>query len=379
MKKNLLIIFGGKSCEHDISIITAHQAMDFVDENKYNVFPVFIDINGLFLYGSKLRSFEFCKSIDYSQLEKVYFKPADQNMYCKKNKVICHADAALLCMHGLNGEDGTLQGMLEMSGIAYTSSSVLGSALGMDKIAMKMFFGGLGLSILPYLWTYKEEYYNILGNKRFFDKAKEIGYPLIVKPSNLGSSIGITRASDEEGLKAAMDIAFKFDHRVVVERALTDFVEVNCSVLGSSLEQQASVCERPLSWQTFLSFEEKYLTKGAKIGGMDNLKRQLPADIPKEQSTAIQKQSLEVFRALNCKGVVRIDYIIDNTDQKVYINEINTIPGSLSYYLWDYCGIDFFDLIDKLVEHALYEAEQKRYLKYAYISNVLNGAGGTKV
>ncbi|HEY8390685.1 MAG TPA: D-alanine--D-alanine ligase family protein [Clostridia bacterium] len=379
MKKNLLIIFGGKSCEHDISIITAHQAMDFADENKYNVYPIYIDINGLFLYGPKLKSFEFCKDIDYHQLETIYFKPSDKNVYYKKNKVLCKADAALLCVHGLNCEDGTLQGMLEMSGIPYTSSGVLGSSLGMDKIAMKMFFKGLGLKILPYVWTYKEEYYSIFGNKAFWDKINEIGYPLIVKPSNLGSSIGITRASDEESLKSAMDIAFKFDNRVVVEQALTDFIEVNCSVLGSSLEQKASVCERPLSWQAFLSFEDKYLTKGAKMGGMDNLKRKLPADIPEEQSQNIQRQSLEVFRALNCKGVVRIDYIIDKTDQTIYINEINTIPGSLSYYLWDYSGIDFFDLIDRLVEHALYEADQKRYLKYAYVSNVLHGAGGTKV
>ena len=379
MKQNLLIIFGGKSCEHDISIITAHQAMDFADENKYNIFPIYLDINGLFLYGSKLKNFDFCRDIDYHQLDKIYFKPSDKNIYYKKNKVLCKADAALLCVHGLNGEDGTLQGMLEMSGIPYTSSGVLGSALGMDKIAMKMFFQGLGLNVLPYVWTYKEEYYSILGNKNFFERVNQIGYPLIVKPSNLGSSIGITRASEENSLKSAMEIAFKFDHRVVIERALTDFIEVNCSVLGSSLEQKASVCERPLSWQAFLSFEDKYLSKSVKIGGMDNLKRKLPADISEAQSAAIQKQSLEVFRALSCKGVVRIDYIIDNTDQTIYINEINTIPGSLSYYLWDYSGIDFFDLIDKLVEHAAYEAEQKRYLKYAYVSNVLHGVGGTKV
>lgn len=379
MKINLAVFFGGKSCEHDISIITAHQAMDFIDESKYNVYPIYIDINGLFLYGEELKNFEFCKNIDYLKLHKVYFKPADQNIYYKKNKVLCKADVALLCMHGLNGEDGTLQGLLEMSDIPYTSSSVLGSALGMDKIAMKMFFKGLGLNVLPYVWTYKEEYYHITGQQNFLERAEKLGFPLIVKPSNLGSSIGITRASDLKSLKAAMDIAFKFDNRVVVERALNDFIEVNCSVLGSPAEVKTSACERPLSWQAFLSFEEKYLSKGSKTGGMDSLKRKLPADIPDDMAASIQEQSKQVFLALNCKGVIRIDYIIDKTEDTVYINEVNTIPGSLSYYLWDYSGIDFFELIDKLVEYAQYSAEQKRYLKYAYVSNVLNCAGGGKM
>ncbi|NLC16629.1 MAG: D-alanine--D-alanine ligase [Clostridiales bacterium] len=378
MKLNLLVFFGGKSCEHDISIITAHQAMDFIDESKYNIYPIYIDINGLFLHGKELKNFEFCKNIDYHKLQKVYLKPADRNIYYKNNKILCKADVALLCMHGLNGEDGTLQGMLEMSDIPYTSSSVLGSALGMDKIAMKMFFKGLGLNVLPYAWTYKEEYYHITGNQDFLDRAQALGYPLIVKPSNLGSSIGITRVSDIQSLKAAMDIAFKFDHRVLVERALTDFIEVNCSVLGCPNEYKVSVCERPLSWQAFLTFEEKYLSKGVKMGGMDSLKRKLPADIPEEMSSTIQNQSKQVFLALGCKGVIRIDYIIDKTDNTVYINEVNTIPGSLSYYLWDYSGTDFFELIDKLIQTALYAADQKRYLKYAYVSNVLNCAGGGK-
>lgn len=378
MKKNLLVFFGGKSCEHDISIITAHQAIDYVDIERYNIIPIYVDINGIFLTGDDLFDFEFCKDIDYSKLHKVYFMPATNNVYYKKNKVLCKADAALLCMHGLNGEDGTLQGMLELSNIPYTSSGVLGSAVGMDKIAMKLFFKGLNLSVLPFIWFNKAEYYSIKGNEEFWEKFNStLEYPVIVKPANLGSSIGITRCPNAESLKNAIEVAVKFDNRIIIEKALTDFKEVNCSVLGcSSIGAQASVCERPLNWQAFLSFEDKYINNGGKLGGMDSLKRRIPADITDEQSNIIKKQSVEIFKAMDCKGVVRIDYMIDNTDNSIYVNEINTIPGSLSYYLWDYEGVDFYDLMDRLIEYAIKEHRQKSYLKYAYQSNVLSGAGG---
>lgn len=376
MKQNLLVFFGGKSCEHDISIITAHQVMDYIDTDKYNIFPIYIDINGIFLYGNKLFNFDFCKDIDYHYLKKIYLKPSEKNIYYVKDKILCNADVALLCMHGLNGEDGSLQGLLELSGIPYTSSSILGSALGMDKIATKMFLKGMGQNVLPFVWTYKEEYHDTVKKQDFFNRVKKLKYPLIIKPSNLGSSIGITRVNDMDGLCSAMDIAFMFDNRVLIEHAVNDLKEINCSVLGDSRDATASVCERPINWQSFLSFEDKYLNQGSKLGGMDNLKRRLPADIPDETAKEIQNTSIKIFKAMNCKGVIRIDFIIDNADNKIYVNEINTIPGSLSYYLWDYNGIDFFELIDKIVESAKYTSEQNKYLKYSYVSNVLKGSKG---
>lgn len=378
MKKNLVVLFGGRSCEHDISIITAHQAMPYIDRDRYNVFPVYIDINGQFLYGPALEDFDFCKDIDYGKLEKVHFPPAAATLMKRKDKQVCKVDAALVCMHGLNGEDGTVQGLLELADIPYTSSGVLGCGLGMDKIAMKMFFKGMGLNVVPYTWLTREEYLDPERREAVFCNAELLEYPLMVKPSNLGSSIGITRCGNRESLLHAVEIALKFDNRVIIERAVQKMTEINCSVMGSSAGAKASVCERPLNWQSFLSFEDKYINNGKKTGGMDSLKRRIPADIPPEQTQDIQEQSVRIFRALNCKGVVRIDYIIDNETDKVFVNEINTIPGSLSYYLWEYNGIKFDGLIERLVESAIYDHSAKNRLRYAYQSNVLKGGGGTK-
>jgi D-alanine-D-alanine ligase len=280
-------------------------------------------------------------------------------------------------MHGLNGEDGTLQGMLELSGIPYTSPGVLASAVSMDKIAAKLFLNGLGVKTVPWAWFDKAEFQTVDGYKKILASVEKLKYPIIVKPSNLGSSIGISVCRNRTELCAALDVALEFDNRILCERALKDITEINCSVLGFANEAAASQCEQPIKWQEVLSFSDKYL-KGGKNKGMSAMTRKLPAPIEDEKALYIRETSQKIFLALAAKGVIRIDFIIDGGGQ-IFVNEINTIPGSLSGYLWEHEGMTFGELIGKLIEYAEADRARKKCLNYAYESNVLNNAGGAKL
>lgn len=384
MKLNIAVFFGGKSCEHDVSIVTGLQAIENAQKDKYNVIPVYVSRDGEMHIGDSLKDIKFLEKFDKTKVKHVdicygnkkgVLKSEGSGVFSKGSTI--EIDAAILCFHGMNGEDGTIQGQLEMCNISYSSSGVLGASVGMDKIAMKIFFKGLGLPVLDGLNFVRSSFQS---KKDEIEKqvAAQIGYPVYVKPANLGSSIGISEAKDKASLISALEVAFSYDNRVLVEKGLTDFVEINCSVLGYGDDVKASLCEQPVSWDTFLTFDEKYL-RGAGSKGMKSLNRIVPAPISDELTKSIQDMSIEVFTTLNCKGVIRIDYVIDNTTSKLYINEINTIPGSLAYYLWEPCGVPFSTLIDKLIEFAIIEHSVKQKNVFAYDSNILGKfSGGSK-
>ena len=283
-------------------------------------------------------------------------------------------------MHGLNGEDGTLQGMLEMANIPYSSTGVAGSAIGMDKIMMKQFFRGADLPVLPGLWytasRFAEDHEAVASQVE-----QTLGYPVFVKPANLGSSIGVSRADDREGLMDSLELAFEYDRRVLVEKGLDHPIELNCSVLGYDDEVEASPIEMPTSAlnDQFLDFKDKYLSNGGSKG-MASLARVLPAPIPDEMRDEIQRMSCEIFRMMDCKGVVRIDYMYDKASDKVYITEINTIPGSLAFYLWEAKGLKYSALIDRMVQYAIKAHEDRNDRNYAFTSDILKNVsfGGAK-
>ena len=392
-KTQLGVIFGSRSCEREVAIISAVQLMNHVDTEKYDVIPVYISEQGVWYTGAALRDIKnyIPFNPDAKGMEQVALditagsgalianRPGKGLFGHPMQVVVARLEVCVIVMHGLNGEDGTLQGMLELANLPYTSTGVAGSAIGMDKIMMKQFFRGAGtLPCLPDCWFTRSMYQ--ADREAVLNRVEEeLGYPVFVKPANLGSSIGVSRADDREGLIDSLDLAFDYDRRVLVEKGLDRPIELNCSVLGYDDDVEASPIEMPLSAEQFLDFKEKYLASGGSKG-MASLHRVLPAPIEDSLRDRIQALSCDIFRMLDCKGVVRIDYMFDRATEQVYITEINTIPGSLAFYLWESKGVKYSQLIDRMVSSALRAHEDRNMRNYAFTSDILKGVslGGAK-
>ena len=390
-KKQLGVIFGSRSCEREVSIISAVQLMRHADTEKYDVIPVYIDEHGGWYTGEKLKDIHSYQPFQPNQagIVRVYLDMTSgsgallttergKGLFSREEiRAVARIDVFVVVMHGMNGEDGTLQGMLELANVPYTSSGVGASALGMDKILMKQFFRGADLPVLPSVWYTMTEFQ--ADPERILKETEEVlGYPVYVKPAKLGSSIGVSRAENGEELREALELAFEYDRRVLVEKGLTKPVELNCSVLGYDGEMTASPIEMPISGEDFLDFKEKYLAAGGSKG-MASLHRVLPAPIEDDLRIRIQEMSKSIFRMMDCKGVVRIDYMFDRDSGGLYITEINVIPGSLAFYLWENAGMPYRELIDRMVELAEKAHLDKNQANYAYTSDILKGAVfGTK-
>ena len=386
MKKQIGVVFGSRSCEREVSIISAIQLMKYADPEKYDIIPVYIDEHGNWYTGDLLRDIRTFNPFnpDAKGILKVYPDLAAGSgallhhekgtglLAREKTEIAARIDAYIVVMHGMNGEDGTLQGLFELANIPYSSTGVMGSAVGMDKITMKLFFQGAGLPVLPGIWTTRKEFAE--DPDGIVKRVKEgPGFPVFVKPANLGSSIGVSRADDEESLKDSLSLAFEYDRRVLIEKGLDKPIELNCSVLGYDDELRASPIEMPLNHDEFLDFRDKYLgNTGSK--GMASLSRVLPAPIEDDLKCRIQELSKQIFRLLDCKGVVRTDYMYDRVSGELYITEINTIPGSMAFYLWEKDGLPYSDLIDRLVEYAEKAHADKNINNYAYTSDILKSA-----
>ncbi|MER1992659.1 MAG: D-alanine--D-alanine ligase family protein [Eubacteriales bacterium] len=391
MKKQVGVIFGSRSCEREVSIISAVQLMRHADQEKYDIIPVYIDESGNWYTGDALKDIGSFKPFnpDKKGITKVFpdlssgsgallTHARGTGLFSKDRiEIAARIDVYIIVMHGLHGEDGTIQGLLELANIPYTSTGVAGSGLGMDKIMMKQFFRGADLPVLPGIGVTRTRY--LSEPKSVFEEVeKELGYPVFVKPANLGSSIGVSRADDRESLEDSLELAFEYDRRVLIEAGLDKPIELNCSVLGYDEEIEASPIEMPINQDEFLDFKDKYLASGGSKG-MASLHRVLPAPIEDELRDEIQEMSRKIFRMLDCKGVVRIDYMFDKNAGKLYITEINTIPGSLAFYLWENAGVAYTRLIDRMVGYAEKAHGDKNRANYAYTSDILKGVSfGTK-
>lgn len=401
MKTKLGIIFGGKSVEHEISIITGNQAINAVNTEKYDIVPIYISKKGLMYTGEELLDLNNYKNLD-ELLKKVTQitlvndgKKVNLVRYPSKkfkNNVIGWIDVVIPTMHGTNGEDGTIQGYLEMIGVPYAGCDILSSSVGMDKIMMRRVLKEAGIPSLDYISFYSLDY--IENEEEVINKIEEkIPYPVIVKAGNLGSSVGIKKAGDKIKLKEAIEYAIQFSDRVMVEKAIQNLREINCSVIGDPIEAQASECEEPFGSDEILSYSDKYMSGGkgktGKIGGgkmsdsknkgMASLDRKIPADISNERKQEIQRLAVETFKVLGCSGVSRIDFMIDKDTDDLYVNEINTIPGALSFYLWQATNIEFDKEIDKLVELAFKRQRQREERTYSYSENILAMSGSGKL
>lgn len=389
MKKTIAVFFGGQACEHDISIITGTQLAENIDRSRYDVVPVYIARDGAWFTGKKLLDVTFMRAFQANDkdIQRVSLQPTPNKrglvfedtkhsgLFSRnKKEENISIDVAIIAMHGLNGEDGTLQGLLELANIPYTSPGVLGSSVGMDKILMRTVFKGAGIPVLPGECILRSEWEK--NPDQIIAYIEDIlPYPMFVKPANLGSSIGISCAKDRDSLYEALEVAVLYDRRILVEKAVVDIAEYNCSALGFDEDIRVSVCEQPVTWETFLSFEDKYMREQSKqSGGMKGMGRVLPAQIPEELTAQIQSLTGEIFRLLDCKGVVRIDFIYDKSEERLYANEINTIPGSFAFYLWEPLGISYSRLIDMLIQFAEEAQREKNRNVFAYDSDVLKKA-----
>ncbi|MBR1677512.1 MAG: D-alanine--D-alanine ligase [Clostridia bacterium] len=367
--KNVLIFFGGVSCEHDVSVITGVLTLNALKCEKYNPIPIYIDENGRWFSGDVLRDISFYKNFDLKKVKSVVLLPKDRCIYEKKknglNK-IAEVSVALNCLHGLNGEDGSLAGFLTLCDIPFASPSLFASAVSMDKYYTKLLLSGLGVNSLPYVRVCRENFYK---NKRIACQfvEKRSTYPVIVKPANLGSSIGIKVVKSGEELMSALENAFKYDGKVIVEKALEKFREINCACYKSGDKYIVSECEEPTINGDMLTFDDKYLSVGTK---------RFPADIDKATETIIKDTVKKVYRKLDFNGVVRMDFLL--SDGEVYLNEINSVPGSLAYYL--FCdGTDkISQFLSTIIEDGIDEYLRYKSNEFVYRGGVLNGLGKLK-
>ncbi len=386
-KITLGVIFGSRSCEHEVSVISALQLAAMADPFRYEVVPVYISKRGEWFIGGalwKLRTY-----IDFdprrSGLTRVFPDLTARSRALtafrrgrpfggETRYAAVRLDCAIPVLHGLNGEDGTVQGMLELMEVPYATTGVAGSAAGMDKIIMKRLFRGCGFPVLPDAAVLRDAY-EADPEAIFAAVEQALPYPVFVKPANLGSSIGVSRADSRAQLRDALDLAFTLDRRVLVEQGLDDPMEVNCSVMGFGSHAEPSVVEQPVRAGDLLDFKTKYLA-GAGETGMASLSRIIPARISEEMTRKVQGLAVDIFKALDCKGVVRVDFMVSAADGALYVTEINTIPGSMAFYLWEKTGegLRYRGLIDQLVEGAFRAQAEKERNTVSFQSDIIASA-----
>ncbi len=400
---NIGIVFGGVSPEHEVSIITAMQVAAALDTSRYRPIPVYLAKDGNSYTGTNLFNIEVYKDLETLMLiaQQVHLQAGEHGLaelvtsvpkgWFGQQLQRVNIDVMFLALHGGEGENGAMQGICEMYDVPYTGSGVLGSALGMDKVLSKMVCQSQNVPVVDFVTLRDAEWAN--REEEWLDSCEAaLGYPVVVKPARLGSSIGISKASNRQQLDAAIEEALRFDEKVIVEKAVQQLREINCSVLGDANDAIASVLEQPLTGEDLLTYQEKYMrggsNEGAKVagskggaqngsGGMAPLDRDIPAPISDEQTREIQALAVRVFQLFECAGLARIDFMIDDATGKVYFNEINTIPGSFSFYLWEPSGIPFDELTHRLIEIARSQNKKKSKRVRSYDVNLLamHGSG----
>ena len=392
MKIRVAVIFGGESCEHEISCISANQALHALNKDKYEVVPVYVSKEREFYTGELLFDLSNYRDLNVltSKLKKVYFIKNGNKSYLRFDKKgmftkDIEIDVAMPIMHGTNGEDGTIQGVLEMVKLPYTTSNVGSSAVGQDKVMMKQILESSNINICSWFWLYGFEFKD---NKDIYiEKANKLGYPVIIKPANLGSSIGIEIAHNDNEFISSIIECSKYDTKIAVEKLVEDLLEINCSVLGNRYNCKASVLEEVFKNDEILSFDDKYQPNGSKSKlsgskklnskipsgskGMASTSRCVPARISEELTSEIQSMAIDTFKVLGSSGVVRIDFMINQTTNEVFVNEINSIPGSLANYLWTPLGYSFSDLLEELIKIAIDNKRYSEKMIYSFDTNIL--------
>jgi D-alanine-D-alanine ligase len=387
--KTAAVLFGGRSVEHEVSVITGHQIMDALKAAGHRVLPIYLTKDGEWYAGDSLHNLKLYTdpageptsaagaarvslSPDRSIRQLVMHPRTRQGLFRKPPQL--WADVFFPCLHGSFGEDGSLQGLFELADVPYVGSGAAASAIAMDKDLTKIICRGVDIPVLDWLVLSRPEWsQEAAGAVERIETA--FTYPVIVKPVCLGSSIGVKRCHDRATLREAIATALLLDERILVETALTDFIEINCAVMGPP--DQVSVCEQPVTHEAILSFDAKYKRggKGAKQArkpeGMAALDRIIPAPISPELTQRVQRLAIQAFRAIGAAGTARIDFLYQPHGEALYLNEINAIPGSLAFYLWEATGIPFDELVDKLITIALQRHAERAQTQFSFEVNLL--------
>ena len=399
MKIKVGVIFGGETVEHEVSVISAIQAMNKMDEEKYEIIPIYITKDREWYTGEMLKDIDVFQDFNliktYCTNVVLYYKDGSYVLQ-KKNglmkRVVKEIDIAFPIVHGTNVEDGVLQGYLQSIGIPFVGPDVYAAVAGQDKTIMKDIWNSIGLPMTKYVWFYDVDYRR--DADEVLKKVKTLKYPVIVKPATTGSSVGISICDNAEELKEGIDTAIQYDTKVLVEEVVENLKEVNIAVLGNHEHQKVSEIEEVLSANKFLTYADKYIGdgKGGKLKGfkkpvkgtskgMASANRKLPADLDKKLREEIEDLAIKAFRALGTSGNSRIDFLIDERSKKVYINEINSIPGSLAYYLWDAKGINFTSVLDDMINIGIKDYKKRISKVHSFETNILQGfaaRGGVK-
>ena len=384
MKTRVAMIFGGKSVEHEVSVISGIQAVVNMDTEKYEVIPVYMTKDNDMYVGELIGDIEQYKVVDgllrkservimVKDGGKVKLVPYPPKKFGKNP--VWEIDIVFPVVHGTNVEDGALQGYFKTLGVPFVGCDVTASAIGMDKYIMKAVLSQSDVPVLPALMFTLSDYAEMA---ELLNRVEDrFGYPVIVKPVNLGSSVGISVAKDRVELAEAVDDAFRYATKVLVEHAVTNLREINCAVLGDENEAIASECEEPLHSKDILSYEDKYVNGGKEGGskGMAGVSREIPAKLSEEKREEIREIAGRAFKALGCNGVSRIDFLIDDDTGELFFNEINTIPGSLAFYLWEPVNIPYRELLDRMIQLALKRVRTEESLTFTFDTNILNTAG----
>jgi D-alanine-D-alanine ligase len=382
-KMTVGVIFGSRSVEHDVSIVTAQQIMNALNPNKYEVVPLYITRDGRWMSGTGLRDIQNFQLDDISQVATVQEVMFSSNTRypgiiwpplagrLKKVK-FQRIDIAFCSVHGTHGEDGTLQGLLEMAGIPYIGTGVLASAIANHKIVAKALLKQYDIPLLEAVPFSRHEW--LANPTLILEKITEQGYPAFVKPATLGSSIGIAKVESEEQARLYVEVAANLAQEILVERALVGGVEINCAVMGNHTIE-ASVLEQPLSGEEFLTYDEKYMRgSGGKSAGMKSADRIIPAPLTPELTAKIQDIAKRAFIAIQGQGIARIDFLVKPDTGEVWLNEINTLPGSLSFYLWEKSGKAAAQVVDELIQLGLQRHAEKRQTTFDYRTKLLEHA-----
>jgi D-alanine-D-alanine ligase len=373
------MFFGGRSVEHGVSIVTAAQVMNVMDRGKYDLLPV---------YCSEKGDYFLVPEFDVSQHSGLPLNPSSFDAFArdKGRKVLLAAekgrllstlrstpgigervsplevDVAFAVMHGTHGEDGSLQGVFELADVAYAGPNMVSAAISMDKITAKAAFKGLGLPVVEGFWIDRASWGLEQGS--IIEKASMLGWPVYAKPATLGSSIGVSRVGEVNELAFAVDTVLAYDRRCIIEKGVDGGMDINVSVMRDARGVYVSRCERPVKDDDVLDYATKYL-RGSKQEGMAAARRIIPADIPDDVATRLQEMARLAFTELNFNGVARVDFLVDPNGWKVYINEINAIPGSLALYFWELEGITSVQVIDGVIEEALAAHAQNQRTLYS--------------
>ncbi|MBC7810282.1 MAG: D-alanine--D-alanine ligase [Burkholderiales bacterium] len=374
------VIFGGRSVEHDVSVVTGNQVMRAFDPERYEVVPVYIDREGRWFTGTPLLDLKNYRDevISMSGVSSAIISPDVRHHGLIVNPTagrfskseVMRLDTVFPAIHGSHGEDGTLQGLLELADIPYVGCGVLASALANDKITTKTILRQRGIPVVDSVdFTRAEWYADPDAIMRRI--AQTLAYPMFVKPATIGSSIGITRPANEVMLRASIDIAASFDRRLLVESAVTESIEINCALMGDDRDVRASVLEQPVSWEEFLTYEDKYLRGGE---GMKSADRIIPAPLTPELTQTIKNIAIDAFRAIDGRGTTRIDFLVRPDKGEVFLNELNSMPGSVAFYLWQEDGLTARDVVQRLVDLAREAQAEKRQTTYNYRTRLLEQA-----